>query len=135
MCCPPEENEGEEAKGRKVKIRVESEEAKELKEVFNAITEFVRNIKGPVKDLMEVILNTLKGDVLGEEVGKFYVKLKESGVPEDLAKELTRKFLNERLIVSKLIKDILSRGGRGEFRAEEIEKIVKEAKEAQKERQ
>ena len=125
MCCPPEEYEEEAKRGRRVEVRVESEEAKELKEVFNAITEFVRNIKEPVKDLMEVILNTLKGDVLGEEVGKFYVKLKESGVPEDLAKELTRKYLDERLIVSKLIKDILSRGGRGGFRAEEIEKIVK----------
>ena len=113
----------------------ETSEAKELREVFSAISEFIDSIRGPIKEFINMFISALDGRKLGEEVAAFYNQLKQAGVPEKLAEEMTKEFLRKRLELapdlSKLAELLKRRGPR--IRKEikkSIEEGIEEAKEA-----
>ena len=69
------------------------EDIEELRGVFSAIIDFVKGIREPVIDLVKSLMETVSGKELGEDIATFYKKLKEIGMPEDKAMELTRNYL------------------------------------------
>ena len=73
------------------------EEVETLREVFAAISGFLRDIREPLKDLINVLVDALNGEKLGKEVADFYNTLIKNGVPEELAKEMTKEFFNKKL--------------------------------------
>lgn len=91
-----------------------SEDVEELRGVLSAVADFVREIREPLKELLDTLISMVKGSTLGEDVGTFYNKLIEQGVPQDLATELTRKYMESRvsiLNVGNLLKSALERRG------------------------
>ncbi len=75
----------------------EGEEVEALREVFAAISDFLKDIREPLKDLINVLVDALNGEKLGKEVAAFYNTLIKNGVPEELAKEMTKEFFNKKL--------------------------------------
>ena len=73
------------------------EEVETLREIFAAISGFLRDIREPLKDLINVLVDALNGEKLGKEVADFYNTLIKNGVPEELAKEMTKEFFNKKL--------------------------------------
>ncbi len=82
--------------GREEKER-ELSEVEELREVLNAVSEFLANLKQPIKELIETTMSILDGKKLGEEVASFYESLVDKGVPKELAEEMTKEFLKRKL--------------------------------------
>lgn len=74
-----------------------SEDVEELRGVLSAISEFLNSIKGTIKEIIETLGGSLDGAKLGEEVAAFYTHLKESGVPEEMAKQMTQDFFKKKL--------------------------------------
>ncbi len=72
-------------------------EAEELREIFDAIAGFIKQIKTELKELFMVSFEALNGEKLGEEVAKFYNSLVEKGVPKELAEKMTMEFFHKRL--------------------------------------
>ncbi|MEM0048491.1 MAG: hypothetical protein QXF10_09300 [Ignisphaera sp.] len=73
------------------------EDIEEVREVLKAVSEFVKEIREPLKDLLNTLLESFSGDRLGREVAAFYKSIVEAGVDPSLAKTLTERFLEERL--------------------------------------
>ncbi len=69
----------------------------EIERILKAILEFMKNAKEPMKEFMEFAASFISGEKVGCEVAVFYKKLIENDVPEDLAKQLTMRFLEKRL--------------------------------------
>ncbi len=75
----------------------EKKDVEELKEVLGAITEFIASLKQPIKELLDTMAQSLNGEKLGKEVASFYKQLVDSGIPEDMAKEMTKEYFRKRL--------------------------------------
>ncbi len=125
-----------------------SEDAQEVHEILSAISDFIAGLKQPIKEFLDMLLSSLDGEKLGREVAKFYKELKESGMPEEMIKEMVSEFFRRKLeaaptlgSLAKMISDALSskgkilKGIKGEVpevpedvvkRLDEIEKIVPE---------
>ena len=73
------------------------EDVEELRMVLGAITDFVKGLKEPLQDLLKTVAEALSGEQLGREVANFYNELIRTGVPEDMAKEMTREFFQRKL--------------------------------------
>ncbi len=89
------------------------EEAEEVREVLEAVTGFLKQIKEPIRDLVYIVIDALNGEKLGREVAAFYRALIDNGVPEDLAKEMTREFLSKKLEAAPSIGKLMNMFTRG----------------------
>ncbi len=78
-------------------VEEEREDVEELREVLKAVSQFVSDLKEPIKDIITMLMNALDGKKLGEDVSQFYRKLVDNGVPEDMARELTKEFFQKKL--------------------------------------
>jgi len=101
----------------------ESSDVEELRGVLKAVSDFLKDIKEPVSDLLSTLLGTISGDKLGDDVAKFYKRLKEVGMPDNEIRDLTRRYLEQRLALSQMLNKILSfmethRGRRIEIKEE-----------------
>lgn len=74
----------------------EIKEAKELEMVLTAVSSFIKEIQEPLARLLETLIQPVRGDRLGEEIAELYKKLKESGMPEDLAQKMTLEYFERR---------------------------------------
>ena len=74
-----------------------SRDIEELREVLNAVSEFLMNLKQPIKELLEMTMSALDGRKLGEEVASFYESLVSKGVPRELAEDMAKEFLRRKL--------------------------------------
>lgn len=114
----PEEKEGE------VAVRVEGKgDAEELREVLKAVGDFLRELTPTIKELLDTVLNALRGDALGKEVGMFYRSLLEAGVKEETAAKLTEEFIRRKMELAN-IASLLSQLSKVGPKKEEVE-IVK----------
>jgi len=92
--------------GHEKKKRSKSSEADELREVAQALPELF----GALNDAIPKLISGLIGSVYSPEaagnmaagIGKFYKNLIEEGIPEEIALDMTRKFVGA-LDFSKLI--------------------------------
>lgn len=79
------------------KPRKDGGNTEELREILGAVTEFIAGLKEPVKELLDTLAQSLNGEKLGREVASFYKQLVDSGIPEDMAKEMTKEYFRKRL--------------------------------------
>jgi hypothetical protein len=101
----------EESKAPAVTVKTEEErDVEELREIFKILGEFMKELPPILKELIETVLSTLRGDVIGKEVGAFYKSLVEAGMKEEMVARMTEEFLRARMeavniasILSKLI--------------------------------
>lgn len=84
-----------------------AEDIEELRMVLGAITDFVRDIKEPLQDLLKTLVGALSGEQLGREVAAFYSELARSGLPEDMAREMTREFFQRKLEAAPSVERLL----------------------------
>lgn len=120
-----------------------SEDARELHEIFSVISEFIASIKAPIKEFIDMFLTSLSGEKLGKEVAALYKELKESGMPEDMVKEMVQEFFRRKLeaaptiaSLAKMLKDALGKGEllrRGREIPKEIIKEIAQTKKARRE--
>jgi len=88
----------EERKAPAVIVKTEEErDVEELREVLKAVSEFLKELSPTLKDLIETILGSLRGDALGKEVGVFYRSLIEAGIKEETATKMTEEFLRRKM--------------------------------------
>ncbi len=87
---------------KKKKIK-EEEDIEELREVFSAISSFLKDLAPTISEIMNSIIGSLDGAKLGEEAGKFYKNLIEAGIDQEKAVKLTEKFVEQKLAVIQLI--------------------------------
>lgn len=73
---------------------------------LDIFSRFIEQLKEVYLDLVDKALERIKAETLGAEVAAFYNKLVSSGVPEDLAKELTKKYFEARLQPMKAIEEL-----------------------------
>ncbi len=78
------------------------DDIEDLKSVFDVLTEFLGQLGPLIAQTMGAIIEAYPGDKIGKEVAKFYKELKEQGIPEDLAKELTKEYFESLNIMDKL---------------------------------
>ncbi len=71
----------------------------EIKEVFEGLTKMLLSLKEPMKELIDYVVRETSGGKLGGEVAAFYKSLIDGGVPEELASDMTRDYLKERLAI------------------------------------
>ncbi len=86
----------------------EEEELETLREIFAAISGFLRDIREPLKDLINILVDALNGEKIGKEVAAFYNTLIKNGVPEELAKEMAKEFFNKKLESAPSVSKMLS---------------------------
>jgi hypothetical protein len=79
-----------------------------LRLVLRSVTEFVKDIKEPLKELFKALAETLEGGKIGKDVAEFYENLKKSDVPEDMAKEMTMEYFKKRMEISNILTSIPS---------------------------
>jgi hypothetical protein len=91
---------------------LEKKEAEEIREMLSAVSKFLEDIKKPIADLINVMLDAMRGDRVGEEVAAFYKKLKESGLPDDVVRDMVRKYLEERVKMASLFDKLIGSMGR-----------------------
>ncbi|NPA96647.1 MAG: hypothetical protein GXO32_03495 [Crenarchaeota archaeon] len=120
---------GGEEKPREVRIERfrEHEDYVELKAVFAAIEEFLRGVIPMVRQLIDTILQPLDGAKLGKDIAEMYRQLKESGMSEEMIREIIDKYLSKRLeeipTITSLLKmfgEAIGKGGRDVMKGIEI---------------
>ena len=84
-------------------------EAEELKEVLSSITAFLKDLTGPLKELLDTLLTTVSGESVGKDVATFYRRLKEEGLPDDLVSELTKKYYEQRMAAGSVIQQLIGK--------------------------
>lgn len=81
-------------------------ESKELEEVLSAVSKFLRDIKEPLKELLEMLLSGMSGEKLGDDISKFYKKLKDAEMPDEVINEMVKRYFEERVKASSVLSAI-----------------------------
>jgi len=74
-----------------------ADDVEELRQVLAAIAEFLDKLSKTVRESLETVLSGVDGSKLGEDVGNFYRRLVENGIPPKEAMKLTEEYLRKRL--------------------------------------
>ncbi|MCC6051239.1 MAG: hypothetical protein LM580_11055 [Thermofilum sp.] len=96
MSKPEETKEGSKAPAVTVKTP-EEREVEELREVLRAVSDFLKELSPTIKELIDTVLGSLRGDALGKEVGMFYKSLIEAGIKEETATKMAEEFLRRKM--------------------------------------
>ncbi|TXT55106.1 MAG: hypothetical protein BAJATHORv1_40015 [Candidatus Thorarchaeota archaeon] len=72
------------------KKQYETDDAKEISEVFSALNESIPKL---ISGLIGSVYSPESAASMAEAIGIFYTKLIEQGIPQDLALEMTRKYV------------------------------------------
>ena len=74
-----------------------SDDADELREIAKALPDLFKAINDSVPQLISGIIGSVyspeAAESMGSAVGKFYAKLIEEGIPQDVALDMTKKFV------------------------------------------
>ena len=76
----------------------------DVAEILKAVGEFLKSLEEPLMKLLQVFLDTMNGEKLGKDVAAFYSQLKDSGMPEDVAVQMTKEYFEKRTAVADLSK-------------------------------
>ncbi|MCS7104745.1 MAG: hypothetical protein NZ954_04190 [Thermofilaceae archaeon] len=112
----------------KVHVDKEKEDVEELREVLKAVGDFLHDLVPMVKELIETFTSGLRGDVLGEEVAKFYKSLIEAGIREEVATKYTEEFLTKKMEILNVVTKIVSEMKQAVPQKKEVEVIEKKEK-------
>jgi len=72
-------------------------DAEEVRAILKAVSDFIANIKGPLKELIDTLMSSLDGSKLGEEVATLYKKLMNSGMPKEMVNEMVKTYFKHKL--------------------------------------
>ncbi len=86
-----------------------STDEEQIRGILRAVSEFIIDLKEPLKEMLDAMVNVLEGKKLGEEVAVFYKKLKEAGMPEDMVREMTKEFLEKKLETAPSVGSLISK--------------------------
>lgn len=92
-------------------------DVEELREVLRSVSEFIRELREPLEKLLDTLLSAMDGSKVGGDVAAFYRKLREEGVPEDLAGEMTREYFRARIQAFNIV-DLISKAVKRELEEE-----------------
>lgn len=93
-----------------------------MREVLDVIGEFLSSLTPKIRSLLEVLFEQFSGEKVGRDVAAFYTQIRNSGLDEDAAKEMTFKYFEERTSIIKILNEILSTFTKAAKGAEEGEK-------------
>jgi len=112
------------------------EDVEELREVLKVISEFIDKLPKLISELMEAIYATDIGEKLGKSIGEYYKKLKESGIPEEVAIRLTENYARESQTPMKILGELIARlsGSKSGSIIEELERVKREMEKSKSER-
>ncbi len=65
-------------------------EAEEIKEIFGALSDSIPKLIG---GLIGSVYSAERAEDMATAIGGFYTKLKEQGIPDEMAMELTKKYV------------------------------------------
>ncbi len=74
----------------------------DVKAPLMAISEFLRDLKEPITELIKAITGGLGGDQIGKDVAHFYKHLIEAGIDKELAREMTLEYFRKRTAMADL---------------------------------
>jgi len=107
--------------------REEFEDVAELREVLNVISEFIDKLPKLINELISAIYAADLGERIGKSIGEYYKKLKESGLPDEVAIRLTENYAKEAQTPMKLLGELISRfSGPRKSYLEELERLREE---------
>jgi hypothetical protein len=103
----------------------EKEDAEELKEVLGIVS---KEVPGLIKGIISAVFSEEAGTDMGKAAAAFYKQLKEAGMPEDSAVEMTENYMSAFTNLSNIMNKAVGggRGIRGEEVGEEISRKIKE---------
>jgi len=84
------------------------EDIEELRAVFSAITDFIKELFPQIKELINSVAGSLEGGKLGKEAGEFYKGLVEAGMDPQRATQLTEEFVRKKLDILDIASKIQS---------------------------
>ncbi|RLG47436.1 MAG: hypothetical protein DRO06_02835 [Thermoproteota archaeon] len=88
----------------------------ELREVFEALSEFLPRINEFLAGLIDTLLSERVGDRAGRSVAAFYRRLEEAGLPEDVRRELVVEFFRSNVALGRILSDLVGKGKAIEFK-------------------
>jgi len=104
--------------------------AEREREELAAVADFIKELSNVVPSLVKGVLGTLfseeAGANMGKAVGNFYKQLKEAGIPEATAVEMTRDYLSTLTKWSDILKGVKIGEFKGEGATWEVRKRVQE---------
>ncbi len=74
----------------------------DVKAPLMAVSEFLRDLKEPITELIKAITGGLSGDQIGKDVAQFYKHLIEAGIDKELAREMTLEYFRKRTAMADL---------------------------------
>ncbi len=74
-------------------------DAEELRKVLQAVSEFLSGLEKPISKLINMILDTVSGEKVGQEVASLYRQLVDSGMPAEVAVEMAKEFFRKRMAI------------------------------------
>ncbi len=66
-------------------------------EELDAVAKFIDKLKDSLKDILNMLLETISGKKIGEDVAQFYESLKARGLPDEVAIKLTEEYFRKRI--------------------------------------
>ncbi|MEB3847224.1 MAG: hypothetical protein GSR74_04535 [Desulfurococcales archaeon] len=96
--------EASEALGKEEPVVVKAGEGGDVAEILKAVGEFLKSLEEPLMKLLQLFLDTMNGEKLGKDVAVFYAQLRDSGMPEDVAVQMTKEYFEKRTAIADLSK-------------------------------
>ena len=72
------------------KKSVDVSDAQEIKEIFGALNESIPKL---ISGVIGSVYNPEAAENMAASIGRFYTKLKEEGIPDEMALDMTKKFV------------------------------------------
>ena len=105
----------------------EKKEAEEVKEILGVVS---KEIPALIKGIIGSIFSEEAGKDMGRAAAAFYKELKEGGMPEETAVEMTENYIGVFTSLGDVIKGAVSGRNKGKLSEKEIEeKVAKKLKE------
>lgn len=90
---------------------IEKTEVEELKVIgeylLPKVSELIGKLSESLKEIIDVVMSSIDGKKLAQEIGELYTGLKQAGLPEDMIKEIIREFYKKKLETAPTLTDIL----------------------------
>lgn len=85
----------------------EDKDLEKIPMVLESVKGLLKELGEVFKDVINTVMNAVKGDVIGKEIASFYKDLKESGMPDDIVLNMTREFLRQKFEVVTKVSSLL----------------------------
>jgi len=79
----------------------------ELRDVLSTVSDFLSILAPRIREILDAVFEQFSGEKIGREVTALYKQLKSSGMDDELVKEMTIKFFDQRTAVLGVIKEVI----------------------------